>query len=73
MRWLRVLGGLAVLYATLLALGTLASLVSANDLLVSSALQVPALASIGVLLAAFLVTLASASGAAQQWTTNPYW
>jgi hypothetical protein len=72
MRWLRVLGGLAVLYATLLALGTLASLVSANDLLVSSALQAPALTSIGVLLVAFVVTLAAA-GPEDHWTENPYW
>lgn len=72
MRWLRVLGGLAVLYATLLALGTLASLVSANDLLVSSALQAPALTSIGVLLVAFVVTLIAA-GPEDHWTENPYW
>lgn len=72
MRWLRVLGGLAVLYATLLALGTLASLVSANDLLVSSALQAPALTSIGVLLVAFVVTL-MAAGPEDHWTENPYW
>lgn len=72
MRWLRVLGGLAVLFATLLALGTLASLVSANDLLVSSALQAPALTSIGVLLVAFVVTLLAA-GPEDHWTENPYW
>lgn len=72
MRWIRVLGGLAVLSVIGLGLGTLASLAVANDLLLASSVRAPALASLAVLVAAFLLTLFAANPASD-WLDNPYW
>jgi uncharacterized membrane protein YczE len=72
MRWIRALGGLAVLLVIGLGLGAVASLAVSNDLLVSSAQQVPALVTIVVLAVGIGLTVLAARPSAD-WVTNPYW
>lgn len=71
MRWLRAVGGLAVLWVICLALAGLAGLTVGG--LLGSAAGPPALATLAVLAVGVLVVVAVARGRATQWRSNPYW
>lgn len=71
MRWLRAVGGLAVLYVVCLALGGLAGFLMGG--LLDSAAGPAALASLVMLVVGVAVVVVVARGRAVQWTSNPYW
>lgn len=72
MSWRKVAGVLSVLLVIGAALGVLATLATANDLLLASAERLPAL----VTLAAVAVGLVAAiflAHPSDDWLNNPYW
>jgi len=64
MRWIRAVGGLAVLLVIGIVLGAVATL--------TAVAAIPGLATI-VLLAVALVAAILAAGPAEDWRDNPYW
>lgn len=72
MTWRRVLGVLAVLLVLGTVLGTVASLVSINDLLLGSGEQAAAGVTLAVVTAGLLATVVL-GGPKRQWLDNPYW
>lgn len=72
MSWRRATGVLAVLLVIGSVLGTLATLVSANDLLTGSDQQVAAIGSV-VLLAVVLAGVVLLGSPSREWVGNPYW
>lgn len=72
MSWRRTAGVLAVLLVIGTAVGVVATLLTANDLLLGSTEQVPAIASLGVVIVGLAVAVLL-GGPSKEWLGNPYW
>ncbi len=71
-RWLVALAAMGVFAVVVAGLGTLASLVTTNTLLVGSSWRLPALLSVAVVVVT-LVAVALAGGPTDRWKRTPYW